>query len=97
MEALFSSMAEVDHIEDFRANYRIDTAAVVGRYRRTIKSFSLGDSYKKRRHALRLALNLREALRTGRFNPTLTPLDAMFITEAAGSDDYFEILERMSI
>lgn len=95
LEALFSPVAEVDFIADFRRGYRIDTAAVVGRYRRTIKSFSLGGDYKRRRHALRLAVNLREAVETGRFNPVLTRHNAEQISIVAGwsDDDYFEALE----
>lgn len=95
LEALFSPVAEVDLIADFRNCYRIDTAATVGRYRRTIKSFSFGE-FKQRRHALRLCLNLTEALATGRFNPRLPEEEARIISDVAGwSDDrYFELLER---
>lgn len=93
LEAMFSPVPEVDLLADFRRAYRIDTAAVVGRYQRTIKSFSLGETVKLRRHALRLALNLREAVRTGRFNPKLSPLYSYFIKEWEESPRYFEILE----
>lgn len=95
LEALFSPVAEIDYIADFRRSYRIDTAAVMERYRRTIKSFSLNDDFKRRRHALRLCLNLREALQKGRFNPQLSDRDKLMITQAAASRDYYEILENL--
>lgn len=81
LEAMFSDMVEVDLIKDLRANYRASTG-VYERYWRTIKSFALSedDGIKKRRHALRLALNLRELGATGRFNPTLSKEDAEFVT-----------------
>lgn len=94
LEALFSPVPEVDHIDDFRNSYRIDTGAVVERYRRTIKSFSNGEDFKKRRHALRLALNLTEAVETGRFNPRLSPADVVFVNLAVDRDDYLDILRN---
>lgn len=96
LEAMFSPIPEVDHIADFRRSYHIDTAAVVGRYRRTIKSFSLGGTVKLRRHALRLAVNLRDAVELGRFNPVLDPQAVSIITEVSEwpDDDYFAVLEK---
>lgn len=44
---------------------------VMEKYERTIKKFAHGD-FKKRRHAARLALNLRSLRTYGRFNPELT-------------------------
>ena len=82
LEAMFSNMTVGDdRIADFRRNFRTGTE-VYARYFRTIKSFALteDDGIKKRRHALRLALNLRDMARTGRFNPTLSPEDAEFVT-----------------
>lgn len=82
LEAMFSDMVLEDRIEDFRRGFRVGTE-VYARYYRTIKSFALAedDSFKKRRHALRLALNLNELGRTGRFNPTLSEADARYITD----------------
>jgi mono/diheme cytochrome c family protein len=49
-------------------------------YYRTIRNFWEGD-LKRRRHAVRLLLNLREAMGGGerRFNPTLTPEQIEYI------------------
>lgn len=85
LEAMFSNMpVGDDRIADFRSGYRVGTE-VYERYLRTIKSFALAedDGIKKRRHALRLALNLREMGMTGRFNPTLSREDAEYITTYA--------------
>lgn len=85
LEAMFSQMPiGDDRIADFRSDFRVGTE-VFERYFRTIKSFALmeDDGIKKRRHALRLALNLNEMARTGRFNPTLNAEDARYITSMA--------------
>lgn len=82
LEAMFSDMAIEDRIADFRRGFRVGTE-VYERYYRTIKSFALAedDTFKKRRHALRLAFNLRDIGRYGRFNPTLDPDTARYITD----------------
>lgn len=72
LEAMFSERPLIDHIPALRAQYTVGTQ-VFDRYLRTIKSFALNDenSYKQKRHALRLALNMQEMRGRGRFNPTL--------------------------
>lgn len=82
LEAMFSSMALQDDIADFRAGYRAGTQ-VYETYFRTIKSFALQEGYKQKRHALRLALNLNEMAKTGRFNPTLSEEDARYVSVMA--------------
>lgn len=90
LEAMFSQQPIEDNIASFRAGYRAGTE-VYSRYFRTIKSFALQEEYKKKRHALRLALNLNEMARTGRFNPTLSPEDAAYVSLYAtkGNDDVY--------
>lgn len=84
LEAIFSTMVIEDSIEEFRLSYRAGTE-VYDTYFRTIKSFALSEdsSTKKRKHALRLALNLNELAKTGRFNPTLSKEDAEWVTKMA--------------
>lgn len=75
LEAMFSDMAVGrDCIASLRKDFRVGTGAF-DTYLRTIKSFALTEeeSTKRRRHALRLALNFAEMRESGRFNPTLTP------------------------
>jgi len=84
LEAMFSNMAVEDNIAEFRKSFRAGSD-VTNRYLRTIKSFAYSekDTFKRKRHALRLALNLNELGRTGRFDPTLTPEQVDYITRRA--------------
>jgi hypothetical protein len=84
---MFSDMVIEDHIPNLRAAFRAGPACWP-KYLDTIKSFAYAekDSYKRKRHALRLALNLSEMSRTGRFNPTLNPVRAAMITDWADND-----------
>jgi hypothetical protein len=84
-EAMFSQMAEVDHIAEFRAGYRLGTGALE-RYLRTITSFCMTQDPKRKRHGLRLALNCYDFQRTGRFDPTLSPNEVDFVTEVSKKD-----------
>lgn len=83
LEAMFSTMAEVDEISALRAGFYVGTKDVYDRYLRTIKSFALDGSYKAKRHALRLAVNLNEMMSKGRFNPTLRHDDIQKISSLA--------------
>lgn len=99
LEAMFSRKGRSDYFEDYRQNYFASDPIVIHTYMRTIKSFSLSekDPFKRKRHALRLSLNLEELLYTGRFNPTLSRLDAMRITRIAQkpSTPYFKELKKI--
>jgi hypothetical protein len=83
-EAMMSQEPVVDKIAEFRANY-VFGAGVYEKYMRTIKSFALSEDegIKKRRHALRLALNLQSIGRYGKFNPRLSQSDIDYITRMA--------------
>lgn len=83
-EAMFSNQAEVDKVADFRRQFRLGTEAWP-RYLRTIKSFAYSetDEYKRKRHALRLALNFNALSRAGRFNPTLSPALVVVVSSVA--------------
>ena len=84
LEAMFSQRAlfEAPGIREFRAAFRVGDG-MRDRYYRTIDNFlSPEDEFniKKRRHGVRLALNLRDGVRYGYFNPTLTPKQKVFAT-----------------
>lgn len=85
LEAMFASDEHVliDTIGPFRAGFRVGSDEVWDRYLRTIKSFAMQDDFKHKRHALRLAFNLRGLRAHGRFNPTLTPLQVELVNELA--------------
>lgn len=100
LEAMFSNMPlGDDRIADFRASFRCGTQ-VFEKYMDTIKSFALAEdaTTKKRRHALRLALNLNELARTGRFNPTLSVEDARYVSLYAtkGHEDVYGLAKCLA-
>lgn len=90
LEAMFSTAPVVDRLPALRAGYRAGTGTW-SRYLRTIKSFANEGTYKHKRHALRLAMNLRVMAKTGRFNPTLDDMQIMCINEWAKSDYVYEM------
>ena len=85
LEAMFSDQAITDELSDFRSQFRVSTGASE-RYLRTIRSFCYTQDPKRKRHGLRLALNMHDFTRYGRFNPTLTPNEADYVTEQAKKD-----------
>lgn len=98
LEAMFSPMATCSPLmEAYRATYRAPLGAMRMKYRRTVANFAEGDTLKKRRHALRLALNLTDAERLGgRFNPTMTAERAAWLTATASldNDEYMDTLDQ---
>lgn len=86
LEAMFSPEAiGDDNITDLRAGYRVGSG-VYDTYLRTMKSFAMSDTYKTKRHALRLALNMWEMRATGRFNPRLSDFNVRLINKVADYD-----------
>lgn len=85
LEAMFAGgeFAQVDKLKAFRSGFKVGTDEVLSRYLRTIKAFIFEDDYKHKRHGLRLALNMNSLRAHGRFNPTLSPLQAELISELA--------------
>lgn len=97
LEAMFSRRPVVDHIGALRAQYRAGTQ-VYSRYLHVIKTCAMEDDFKHKRHALRLALNLRSIGRTGRFNPTLSPAAVQVLNRwaRADADVVYEIALRVA-
>lgn len=91
LEAMFSPVATVDVIADLRRSYRVGSA-MRATYMRTAKNFALSGESKKRRHALRLLMNLYVAQRTGRFNPVLRYEDKLWL--AVALSDFEHAYER---
>lgn len=89
LEALWSPVAEIDKIHEFRTQYRVNSAKMKEVYVRTALKFVEEGTVKHRRHALRLILNLGTALEYGKFNPQLSATD-LIILNAAGSTEIFE-------
>lgn len=78
VEALFSPVKEWRDTAAARRwrplieGTRITGGDVFEKYERTIRKFCHGD-FKRRRHAVRLSMNLADLRANGRFNPRLTP------------------------
>lgn len=85
LEAMFSQMPLHDELSEFRSAFRVSTGASE-RYLRTITNFVFTQEHKRKRHGLRLALNMYDFTRAGRFNPTLSPNEVDFLTEYAKKD-----------
>lgn len=101
LEAMFSKQATVDHFSELRADFRAAGPEVMDRYLRTAKKFATSDSYKKRRNALRLLLNLRDIERYGRFDPTLSERQVKLVSESAHegefpSERYLELFRELA-
>ncbi len=82
LEAMFSQMTLVDRIEGMRA------AFVAGSFKPYLGIMEnirdkFPDSYKHKRHVLRLANNVKSIRARGRFNPTLTVLERELINSLA--------------
>lgn len=79
LEGLLSQQKKWED-ESFKAlieSYRIPAHTVSAKYERTIKRLCF-DTFKYRRHAVRLYCNLADLRETGTFNPTLSEEDIEF-------------------
>jgi predicted nucleotidyltransferase len=89
LEAMFSTrpVYEGAGIKEFRRAFVMGSSAR-DKYYRTIDNFlEDADNFKKKRHAVRLSLNLRDGMKYGRFNPTLTKRQAVWTTYHAKYTD----------
>jgi len=89
VEALFSPYKEWNpkyaSLAPMLDDYRITGSNVFAKYERTIKKFSYSDEFKRRRHAVRLFLNLRDLRRDGRFDPRLNEEEIRFVNNMANA------------
>lgn len=96
LEAMFSRVATTDAMPFNRLSYRPSRTATRERYMRTVKAFWLegweAESFKKRRHAVRLAVNLRTMEEYGRFNPELTDKEVNYCNDRANDPYTFGVL-----
>jgi hypothetical protein len=97
LEAMFSQQAHHDEMPfDRNLYYHPGLTNVRDVYQRTIKAFWMEgteqDSFKLRRHSMRLVLNLRSMQESGRFNPTLTPEQVLWVNHHATLPEMTEAL-----
>lgn len=98
LEAMFSPIATIDHISEFRSGFYagLNQDSMIGRYRKTITKFAHGN-FKHRRHALRLTLNLEESIQNrGYFNPRLSEETCAMITQMAMDKNFSRYLQSLS-
>lgn len=99
LEALFSPVPEVDKLGAMRYAYRTGSNQVWETYLRTIKALALDDTFKSKRHALRLASNLFHLREYGRFNPVLNETQVVVYSGFAQRDsgeDVYELAKMMA-
>lgn len=93
LEAMFSEKVEFDMIQEFRRAFVVSRSTLQDTYRRTAKAFAMEDSYKTKRHALRLCVNMWEAWEYGRFRPTLAPQEIANIEWRMRVHEYENVLQ----
>lgn len=87
LEALNSPIKEVS--SDYAAFFgalRLYSTQIEETYDRTIRHLSTGETFKKRRHACRIALNLTDLRKYGRFNPSLSDEQVRLVNELASNE-----------
>lgn len=86
LEALFSPVKVWDDAglsrKPFIEAQRVTSPDAFEAYERTIRKFAFGD-FKRRRHGVRLSMNLGELRYMGRFNPHMTPKQIGYANECA--------------
>jgi predicted nucleotidyltransferase len=90
LEALWTPVAEIDKIHEFRTQYRVNRAKMKDVYIRTALNFAKSEHKKQRRHAIRLLLNLGAALEYGKFNPQLSNMDKFILESSMGETGAYE-------
>jgi len=70
LEAMFAPEPLVDNLWPLRASF-VAGGEARRTYVRTIRNFVEADTFKRRRHAVRLSYNLNDILHYGRFNPVM--------------------------
>ena len=95
LEAMFSTLATSGPFSAYLKGFRVSLPVMHESYLERIIVESRG-SLKQRRHALRYALNFREAVqRGGIFNPTLSPAEAEWVKEMSSSLDYCQAIKSV--
>jgi len=87
LEALYSPVKEIDEIPFITDSFNPISTEVYKTYVRTIRNFWKEGSLKRKRHAVRLCINLSCIMRYGRFNPSLTQIEKIFVVAYGDVDE----------
>lgn len=100
LEALFSTKKEwgegMEQKYRYIESFRVTGGDVFAKYERTIRKFCYGD-FKRRRHAVRLYLNLAALRNVGYFNPTLQEGVAFILTYLAETFEGDTLAEKLGV
>lgn len=100
LEALFSPLKEWNPAETrwepWLASIRITSPEVFTTYERTIRKFAFAD-FKRRRHAVRLSLDLSDLRFQGWFNPRLSASEVTYANEMATTLSGKALLRELDI
>lgn len=93
LDAMFSPYANESWFDSYRQGYRVNLVSMHRNYHSLIQNFLVHSERRKhRRHALRMALNYRDALEHGWFSPVLSEVDAEFVHRMSGDEKFLEAL-----
>lgn len=87
LEALYSTMKEVNDIPFIVDTFNPMCIEVYKTYLRTITNFWANTDVKRKRHAIRLCLNLSDIMKYGRFDPTLSEYQKCIVTSMGSATE----------
>lgn len=79
LEALYSQEKTVDKIPFITKSFNPTNTEVYKTYVRTIKNFWAHSDLKRKRHAIRLSINLSDIKQYGKFNPSTSLIERSYI------------------
>lgn len=97
LDAMFSSIPEVDKISALRKSFYCGNNTVET-FRRSIREMAFQKVPKKRRHAVRVTLNLIQIMERGRYEPQLTDEEKKFTDEISRLpiDEFYVAIQKLS-
>lgn len=95
LEAMYSPFAPASPLDAFRSSFQPDMRSVRRNYSSAINGALKQNTLKRRKHAVRLALNLMTLLERGRFNPHLSDGQIELVHELAEEPNLSQRLATM--
>jgi len=97
LDAMFSSIAEVDEISALRKSFYAGSSTVEV-FGRSIRELAHQKPPKKRRHAVRVTLNLIQMMETGRYEPRLTEPEIAETDRISrlSTDQFYSAIQELS-